>query len=216
MNYSGLSKDFNLPKENQTNLIMEIDNGISFFVIHSSDIQPKPYILYPPRDYSLINIFKRKYSMFYNIARHYIYLLCDNRGFKPTEETLEHLLYLLISKWKNLTKHLFNHYNRIDIKVYSHISLQHAENIADLLISDLPQAVKVSVIEEPILNEEILSAYDFDLLISTETLMLNIEQPIIYMYRSRHSYQHDYLHKMIKEIALKKEQQAGVKDNLKF
>jgi len=204
-----LTEDFELPKEDQTHLVMEIDKGISFYNYYSKDVQPKQFLLYPPRDYLLINLYKRKYSMFYKLTEYYMRLLCNNRGFNPTEETLEYLVYLLISNWNNLTKNLFNRYNTTVIKVYSPISLRHAEGIAESLISDLPQSVEVSVLEEAIVDEEIISEHDFDLLISTETLMLDIEQPVIYMYKSRDSYQYDYLLKTIKEIALEKEEQAG-------
>lgn len=134
-----------------------------------------------------------------------MFYLCKQRGFKPTNETLKYLIYSLISKWKDLTKYLFQKYNATKLKVHSHLSLRHAESIAESLISDLPGAVKVSILKEPFLNEEILSNYNFDILVSTETLAFDIEQPIVYMYKSRSSFQYEYLHKQIKQIAKQKE-----------
>lgn len=97
------------------------------------------------------------------------------------------------------------------MKVHSHLSLRHAESIAESLISDLPRAIDVRVLEEVTLDEEVLSNYDFDILITTETLILDIEQPIVYMYKSRSSYQYEYLHDLIRKIAKQKEVQASEK-----
>lgn len=202
---TSLTEHFDFPVEDQTNLIIEIDNALSFFSINARKIQPKMYLLHPPRDYSLIELYQRKYSTFYDIVQKYMLLLCEKRGFEPTDATLNHLIYLLISKWKDLTKHLFNRYNTIKVMVYSHLSLRHAEGIAESLISDLPNSINVSVLKEATLNEEILSQYDFDILISSETLFLNIKQPIVYMYKSRSSYQYKQLHQLIREAAEQKE-----------
>lgn len=200
-----LSDNFELPVQDMTNLTVEINNDLSFFSKSVGKIQPKQYILYPPRDYLLVDLYQRAYPTFYDLVKYYMLFLCKNRDFVPNEETLKYLIYSLISKWKDLTKYLFNRYNAATLKVYSHLSLRHAENIAESLISDLPGAVKVSILREPFLNEEIISKYDFDILVSTETLFLDIEQPIVYLYKSRSSFQYDYLYKQIKEIAEQKE-----------
>lgn len=200
-----LTEHFEFPVEDQTNLIIEIDNALSFFSMNPKNIQPQMYLLHPPRDYYLVDLYKRKYSTFYDIAQQHISLLCTNRGFEPTDTTLDYLIYLLISKWKDLTKHLFSRYNAINVKVYSHLSLRHAQGIAESLISDLPDSINVSVLEEVTLDEEIISKYDFDILISAETLFFDIKQPIVYMYKSRSSYQYEQLHKLIREAAKQKE-----------
>lgn len=206
-----LTNHFELPIEKQTNLIVEIDNALSFFSKETDYFQPKTYILYPPRDYFLVNLYQKKYLTFYNMVQDNMLNLCKNRGFEPTDETLEFLIYLLISKWKGLTKYLFSRYNTISLKVYGHLSLRHAQNIAESLISDLPDAIEVSVFKEAGINEEIISKYDFDILITTETLILDIEQPIVYMYKSRSSHQYKSLHKLIKETAKQKEKVAREK-----
>lgn len=203
-----LTNHFELPIEKQTNLIVEIDNALSFFSKETDYFQPRTYILYPPRDYFLVNLYQKKYLTFYNMVQDNMLNLCKNRGFEPTDETLEFLIYLLISKWKGLTKYLFSRYNTISLKVYGHLSLRHAQNIAESLISDLPDAIEVSVFKEAGINEEIISKYDFDILITTETLILDIEQPIVYMYKSRSSHQYKSLHKLIKETAKQKEKVA--------
>jgi hypothetical protein len=200
-----LTEHFEFPVEDQTNLIIEIDNALTFFSISTRKVQPKMYLLHPPRDYFLVELYQRKYSTFYDMVQQHMSLLCEKRGFEPTDATLGYLIYLLISKWKDLTKHLFNRYNAINVKVYSHLSFRHAQGIAESLISDLPDSINVSVLEEVTLNEEILSKYDFDILISAETLMLDIKQPIVYMYKSRSSYQYEQLHQLIREAAKQKE-----------
>lgn len=200
-----LSDNFELPIEDMDNLIVELESELLFFSQNLGNIQPKQYILYPSRDYLLVDLYQRSYPTFYDLVKYYILFLCKNRDFVPKEETLKYLIYSFISKWKDLTKYLFNRYNTVTLKIYSHLNLRHAENVAESLISDLPTAVKVSILKEPFLNEEIISKYDFDILVSTETLILDIEQPIVYMYKSRSSFQYDYLYKQIKEIAEQKE-----------
>lgn len=208
-----LTEHFKLPLEEQPQLIIEIDNEISFYVHHSEKIQPKKHLLFSPRDYYIVDLYRRKYSTFYDAAKYYMLIVCNNRELSPTEETLEYLIYLLISNWHNLTKNLFGRYNTTIVKVFSHLSLRHAHNIAESLKSDLPNGVEVRVFEEPILDEETVAKYDFDLLVSTETLKLDIEQPIIYMYKSRNNYQFDYLYKKIRKLANKKDKQTREKFN---
>src|SRR5699024_3553355 len=159
----------------------------------------------PPHDYSLKYHYQKKYTAFYDITLQNMVLLCENRGFHPTEDTLNYLIYLLFSKWSGLTKQLFSRYNAITVKVYSHLNLRHAQNIAESLSSDLPESLEVSVLEEPIVNEEVLSKLDFNILVTTQTLILDIEQPIIFMYRSRSSYQYDDLQRLIRKAAKQKE-----------
>ena len=206
-----LTKYFELPVVDQTHLILEIDRILSLLANNDEGIQPRSYIFYPPRDYFLVGIYRRKYTAFYDTLKSYILLLCRNRGFVPEKETLNYLIYKVISKWKDLTKNLFNRYNSIVIKVYSHQNLRHAYNAAQSLQSDLPNTVTVSVLDEVSLNEEILSKYDFDLLITTQTLFFDIDQPIVFMHLSRNSYQYRYLLELISKIALKKENKAREK-----
>src|SRR5699024_2346836 len=161
------------------------------------------FILFPPRDYSLVDHYQKKYTAFYDITLQNMVLLCKNRGFHPTEDTLNYLIYILISKWPGLTKQLFSRYHSITVKVYSHLNLRHAQNIAESLSSDLPESLEVSVLEEPIVNEEVLSKLDFDILVTTQTFIV--------MYRSRSSYQYDDLQRLIRKIAKQKEKDAREK-----
>lgn len=200
-----LTEHFELAVEDQTNLIVEIDKALLFFSRSAKNHQPKMFILFPPRDYSLVDHYQKKYTAFYDITLQNMVLLCKNRGFHPTEDTLNYLIYILISKWSGLTKQLFSRYNAITVKVYSHLNLRHAQNIAESLSSDLPESLEVSVLEEPIVKEEVLSKLDFDILVTTQTLILDIEQPIIFMYRSRSSYQYDDLQRLIRKAAKQKE-----------
>lgn len=206
-----LTEHFELVIEDQTNLIIEIDKTLLFFSQNIKNCQPKRFILFSPRDYFLVDHYQQKYTTFYELARQNMVLLCKNRGFYPTEDTLNYLIYILISKWSGLTKQLFSRYNTIIVKVYSHLNLRHAQNIAESLISDLPKSLEVSVLDEPIVNEEVLSKLDFDILVTTQTLILDIKQPIIFMYRSRSSYQYDNLQHLIRKIAKQKEKAAREK-----
>lgn len=202
---------FELPVIKQDHLTKEIDSAITLLESNDNNVQPRSYIFYPPRDYHFVSIYRRKYPAFYNAVKNYLTLLCKNRGFIPKPETLDYLIYSVISKWPDLTKHLFTRYNSIVIKIFSHQNLRHAYNIAQSLQSDLPNTVTVSVLDEVKLNEEILSKYTFDILISTQTLFLNIEQPFVHMHKSRNSFQYHYLQKIIQEIAIKKENRSNEK-----
>lgn len=206
-----LTEHFELKAENQTNLIVEMNKALLFFSRSKEQLQPKEFILFTPRDYFLVSHYQKKYTTFYDMVLQNITLLCKNRGFQPTEDTLNYLIYLLISKWSGLTKQLFNRYHSIVVKVYSPLSFRHAQNIVESLISDLPRSLEVSVLEEPIVNEEVLSTIDFDILVTTQTLFLNIEQPIIFMYRTRSSHQYDELQYLIRKIAEQKEKNAREK-----
>lgn len=60
-----------------------------------------------------------------------------------------------------------------------HLSLKHAENMASLLKAKLERACQVEVFSAPLLTEEALGEYDFDILVSVDSLSLEIDQPII-------------------------------------
>jgi len=55
---SRLTEHFELPLDNQTNLTLEIYHAVSFFAENAQTIQPKMVILYPPRDYYLVKLYK--------------------------------------------------------------------------------------------------------------------------------------------------------------
>ncbi len=201
-----LGKFFELPTENSINLVREIGFALLLLKHYPTGEQPLTYLLYPPRNFYIVSLYKRKYTSFYDTAKNYFHMIAKNRGISLTNYGEEFVLYTLFSNWQDLTKHLFGQFNTTKVLVYNHLGAISSQNLADMVKNDLPAPVEVKPIYFSHLTKEVLAEYDFDVLVSSITLFLDIEQPIVYAYKSRFSYQFEQLHQIIRNIATEKEQ----------
>lgn len=139
------------------------------------------YLVFRPRDYSLLDIFQNSYPLFYKLAEQELIKVCKNRALTTDQINLEELMFFLLSKWEQLSLHLYNNFSRCRILLHSHINYQHGNNVKALLDSKLEDSLTIELFHKPLISESTLKSYDFDILVSTGTLFLDIEQPIVFM-----------------------------------
>ncbi|MDN6291353.1 MAG: helix-turn-helix domain-containing protein [Tetragenococcus koreensis] len=176
---SQLAQSFDLPLTDFNHIATKIDDML---YQNSTLSYAKPldtYLIFKPSDYNMLRLYSRKYPHFYDALTRLLYELYDLYDIDPDKINDEELLYLIISRWDNLSFHLYQKYNSCHILVYSPNSYRHAENIARLLQTKLERGCQITVYGEPILNKQRLNNYTFDILATAGSVHLDIEQPII-------------------------------------
>lgn len=176
-----LSYVFDLPSDEHSHLVHKLDELMTLYSYYNSTTGLNNYLVFRPRDYSLLDIFKSSYPLFYELAERELIEICKKRNLISEQINSEELMYFLISKWEQLSFHLYNNFSRCKILLYSHINYQHGYNIKALLDSKLEDSITTELFLEPLISESALESYDFDVLVSTGTLFLDIEQPIAFM-----------------------------------
>ena len=138
------------------------------------------YLFFKPADYDLLRLCKVQSPDFYHALVHTlseIYYLYDD--IDPSKVNSDELLYLIISRWEKLYLYLYNTFTNCHILVYSPFGSQHADILAQALRAKVERAVGITIYTKPFLNEQELGEYSFDILVSSVSLELNIEQPVI-------------------------------------
>lgn len=178
-----LAEKFGLPNENQTYLPFELHNLLEGYAKFPADVIKHDYFLFNTRDQPLLLKYKEDYSFFYEAAAEKIMELCDSRGVVVDEQIFSKLLSTLILRWPNLSKNLYYHYYRCKVLIFSDYSERHAFQFSQELRAIFNHSVTFDVYNSHDLTAEKLAKYDFDILISTITVFLDIKQPIIYLQR---------------------------------
>lgn len=176
-----LSHVFDLPSDNHCHLVHKLDELMTLYSYYNSTTGLNNYLVFRPRDYSLLDIFKSSYPLFYELAERELIEICKKRNLISEQINSEELMYFLISKWEQLSFHLYNNFSRCRILLHSHINYQHGNNVKALLDSKLEDSLTIELFHKPLISESTLKSYDFDILVSTGTLFLDIEQPIVFM-----------------------------------
>jgi len=177
---------FDLPAFDYTSILMDWDSSFHFYKRSKTRKIAKDYILFKPRDYFLIKIFKNSFSFFYEVAEEKMKRLCVERKIEITDDIIESLMHIMLTKWKDLTLNLFERYSTCKILVYSHLNYRHAENIANSLYKNINRVIQIEIYDETSITKEKLSNYTFDVLITSTTLSLEIPQKIQYLYFKIH------------------------------
>lgn len=178
-----LSALFNLPTFDNIHLIYQLNNTIVNYELFSLKNVGSDYLLFNPRDYFLNQRFKEEYPLFYSLAQQNLLDICKKRDIILNRGQLKYLTYILLSKWENLISDMYYNFNRSKLLVFSHYNLVHAANLSKELSSELNRSVSIEVFSEPTFKQEALKNYEFDILLSTCTMAIDIEQPVIYLKR---------------------------------
>ena len=176
---------FDLPVRENTYLIVEINSALDFYASFSLQRAGKRYILFKPRDYFLVEEFKNNYPLFYNCVANQFKKICRNREIDTSSVAVENLVHQLLSKWDGLTSSLFYKFHPCKILLYSHYHLYHAKNIAEELSSLLGRAITVEIHKEKMITKETLAQYNFDILATTTTILMDIDQPVYFIHRKK-------------------------------
>lgn len=177
---------FDLPTFDYTSILMDLDSSLHLYKKLKDRKILKDYILFKPRDYFLIEIFKNSFFFFYEIAEEKMKKLCIDREIEIDDDIIELLMHTILTKWKNLTLDLFERYSTCRILVYSHLNYRHAENIASSLYTNINRVIQIEIYNDTSITKEKLSNYTFDVLVSSTSLSLDIPQKIQYLYYKIH------------------------------
>lgn len=173
-----LARSFEFPTNDFSHVSVKIDDMIYQFSKINYSNALNSYLIFEPSDYDLLRVCKERYPEFYQAllqALDRIYSLYDYLD--PDKINSDEVLYLIISRWDQLYLNLYEKYTTCRILVYSPFGYQHADNIAQFLRAKLERACDITVYTEPFIDEERLGHYSFDILVTSVSLELAIEQP---------------------------------------
>lgn len=177
-----LSRYYDLPAFDHTPILMEVSYYIEQCkTLHSSQ-SIDSHFLFRPRDHFIIDIYEHSFFFFHDVLVHKLETLLEEQGIPYSQTMFENLIHVFLTKWENLTELLFDQYRTCRILLYSHISINHARNMARSLLKNINRSITIEIYEEPLLTEKHLSEYTFDLLVSSTTLSLAIPQRIQYLH----------------------------------
>lgn len=174
-----IAKSFGLPLSDFSHIANKIDDTLYQYSKTSYAKALDTYLFFTPADYPVIDVYSQQYRNVYKPLKELLYNTYSLYDIDPDQINTDELLYLIITRWDKLSLYLYENYTRCDILVYSPNSYRHADNVAQFFRVKLERACRISVYTEPIMNEQRLSRYSFDILISVGSLDLDIEQPIL-------------------------------------
>ncbi|WP_462225127.1 helix-turn-helix domain-containing protein [Alkalibacterium sp.] len=174
-----ICRTFDLPETDFSHIAGKIDDSLYLCKKNGYSHALGSYLFFKPRDYALLIIYSSQYPKLYQSLKEMMEQLYEKYGINESKIDTEEFLYLIISRWDQLSLHLYEKYTVCRVLVYSPLSYRHADNIARLLNSKLERACDVNVYSEPFLTVDKLKQYDYDILVSTCSLSLDITQPII-------------------------------------
>lgn len=195
-----LSSLFSLPSFDCSGILMDLNRSLGLYSQNMIRKISKEYVLFRPRDYFLLNIYKTSFPFFYDAAESKLLAFCLEWEIQVDPHGLEHLMHILLSKWEDLTLILFERYNTCRVLVYSHLHYRHAENIVSSLYAYINRSMQIEIYHETSISEEALKKYNFDVLVATTTLSLRIPQKVQYLHYKIHGPFVQPLVKIIDEV----------------
>lgn len=199
-----ICNQFNLPENirpsNSNTYIYRIDKDLSFYNIQPDNTVSHLHLLFEPRDVFMLDYYKNHYSKLYQSL--YELLKEYYADGKDNKILMKDLMYIFLTNWSDLPEYLFQNLGTCKLLVHSHFNDIHAHNIANELRNKLSYNVEVNPLVERKISPEKLRYYDFDILITTTTLYLDIDEPIYYLNRVGGSMELSKLNKKIYSILL--------------
>ncbi|GEK92215.1 helix-turn-helix domain-containing protein [Alkalibacterium kapii] len=174
-----IAKSFDLPIADFTHIATKIDDMMYQYSKTAYAKALNTYLIFKPADYNLLRETKEQYPDFNKTLIEFLNNIYSFYDIKSEKINTEELLYLILSRWKKLFQLLYENYTSCHILVYSPLGYRHADNIARFLQAKLESACRVSIYNDPFLNKQRLNNYSFDILVSSITLTLDIEQPVV-------------------------------------
>lgn len=174
---------FDLPTDNYVYLQVELNHALSFYSQNPVEVVPLPYLLFPPKDYGLMEKFKHQYPIFYQTALEKFEVLLNDRAIPLSDGIKNNLMYILLSKWHTLSKCMHDKFYPCKILLYSHFTAENARSLASEIRSEIGYNVTITTHAPHHINLDSIKDHDFDILVTTTTLYFDIGRPIFYLYR---------------------------------
>lgn len=125
--------------------------------------------------------------------------MIDN-GIPLSESLLANLMYILLSKWHLLTKHMHFKFYPCRLLLYSQFNTENAKNLAEEIQSEMGKDVTISIYDRSYIDLDSLADCDVDILITTSTLDLKLPYPVFYIYRKGFKLNTSKLNELTKQI----------------
>lgn len=172
------------------------------------------YILFRSRDFIIVTHHQVEYPFFYTFVTSYFKDILNGRGVTISEDLLEELYYTLLIHCESLTTYLFKNFKSCKALLYSHLSQNHAKSVEDVLIANFNSMIEVEIYAESELTEEELKKHQFDLLVSTNSVEIDIKNEVLYLHFHEKGYQISSIYKAINTVVNKKktDQMNRIKD----
>lgn len=77
------------------------------------------FLLFEPRDYPLLKIYSKQYPLFYSTLTDFVHNIVETHDLDNTKVNTDELLYLILSRWDQLSLHIYNNYSTCRLLVYS-------------------------------------------------------------------------------------------------
>lgn len=196
-----LSNVFELPLTNNYYMVMQLNTAIDTYGLFPAGKIGKKYVLFPGVIYSVNHTLQSSVPLFYEYAGTVLQKICENRNVVLVDDDLDYLLSILLTRWPDLAESFLAKFYGGRILVASHKNVQHGKLIANWLRMEMSQYFTIEVFHGDTINEEMVRWHQFDLLVTTKSLALDIPQPILYISEEIRQVRVDMLRKMFTDIS---------------
>lgn len=174
------------------------------------------YLFFRSRDFIIVTHHQLEYPFFYTYVTSYFKDILKSRGVNASEALLEELYYTLLCHSESLTNHLFKNFKSCKVLLYSHLSQNHAQAVRDVLIANFNSMIDVEIYTEAELTAKDLEKYQFDLLVSTTSVEIDIKNAVLYLHFHEKGYQISSIYKAISTVVDKKkaDQMKRIKNHM--
>lgn len=162
-------------------MILQLNSLIDYYSIFPGGKIGKKHVLFPTHTIGHNLLVMERIPLFYQQATQMLHRICAERGLELQEDDLESLVYILLVRWHDLTANFMEKYYDCRILVASHLTLSHSKAIVSTLQTELSPYCTFATHPGNNLTKETLQDLQFDVLVVTKTVQLDIPQPILYM-----------------------------------
>lgn len=195
-----LCEIFQIPIDGTDYMIIQLNTAMEFFKLLPDSEDVFHHHLFLENQHNLNRIFENEYPIFYQTTKTMLSELCKSSKIRALSDRLEILMDILLSTWNELLIKFNKKYSTCRILVFSHETVANAEQLAQSLAVIPHESIEVEVFRHSKITQDTLSYYNFDILLSTCTLFLPIEQPNLYFNDIKYSGNYNYFITFVKEV----------------
>ncbi|AQS52634.1 Capsule synthesis positive regulator AcpB [Jeotgalibaca dankookensis] len=201
-----LTEIFQIPKRDHTYLIFELNNILELYSLYPIPASYRNFFLFDSQSAFLLTTFREKFPIFYEIAKKKFIHILKKQNLYLNDAIIEKLLFVFLSKWPDLYYDLNLSIQSLDVLVYSHQHTSYTKFIIDILESKFNKFISFKKLEHPDICAADLSHLNFDILITSVSLNIEIPQPIFFLYPYNMTGSFNNFEKLINEVSqIKKE-----------
>ena len=144
--------------------------------------------------------FKHQYPIFYQSALEKFEVVINDHGIPLSDGIKNNLMYILLSKWYTLSKCMHDKFHPCKILLYSHFTAENARGLASEIQSEIGHSVAITTHAPHHINLDSIEEHDFDILVTTTSLYIDIDRPIFFIYRKGEALNLHQLKELIQQV----------------